>query len=145
MRFSHDDGRQNGQSRMKQNNNIYSDLDLSFIPSPLTGDLIAKTNQEALKRSVRHMFQLNQFDVPFNSSIKCNAKQYLFEGNNQLTIAKLDEELRWIAKKVDPRITITDVDIQIIQTSGGLNITITYKVQSLNLEDTFNFTAERVR
>lgn len=116
-----------------------------MIPSPLTGDLHPKTNQEALKRAVRHMFQLNQYDVPFNSSIKCNAKHYLFEGNNQLTRAALEEELKWIAKKVDPRIIITNVDIANIKASNGFNITITYKVQSLNTEDTFNFTVERVR
>lgn len=124
---------------------MYSDLDLSLIPSPLTGDLHPKTNQEALKRAVRHMFQLNQFDVPFNASIKCNAKNYLFEGNNQLTRASLEEDLKWIAKKVDPRIVITDVDIGVTPTNQGFDIKITYKVQSLNMEDTFNFTVERVR
>lgn len=126
-----------------KNNSIYSDLDLSFMPSPLTGDLHPKTNQEALKRAVRHMFQLNRFDVPFNSSIKCNAKQYLFEGNHQLQRAALEEELRWIAKKVDPRINITDVTIEGLQ--DKLNITVTYKVQSLNTQESFNFTVERVR
>lgn len=129
---------------MKQNN-IYSDLDLSFIPSPLTGDLLPKVNQEALKRSIRHMFQLNKFDVPFNSSIKSNVKRYLFEGNNHLVRAALDEEMRWIAKKVDQRIKIVDLDIKSVNSDRAFDITITYKIESLNIEDTFNFTVERVR
>lgn len=131
---------------MKQTTNTYSDLDLSFIPSPLTGDLHPKVNHEAIKRSIRHMFQFNEFDVPFNASLKCNAKEYLFEGNNQLVYARLDEEMRWIARKVDPRIIITDLKIEpTVGATGGIKITVTYKIQSLNLEDSFNFTVERVR
>lgn len=130
---------------MRPQGSIYSDLDLTFTASPLTGDLVTKTNQEALKRAIRHMFQLNAFDVPFNSSIRCNIKNYLFEGNNQLVRSSIEEEIQWVAKKVEPRIKISDVDIEISSNQRQFDITVTYKIQSMNVQDSFNFTVERVR
>lgn len=130
---------------MKSENKTYSDLDLSFIPSPLTGDLNPKVNLEALKRAVRHLFALNAFDVPFNPTIRSNIKRYLFDNYTQLTAAAIDEEIRWVAKKVEPRIEIVEVDIVPTQIGKSVEITVTYRIQSLSQQDSFNFTVERVR
>lgn len=115
------------------------------MPSPLTGDLNPKTNLEALKRAVRHLFMINAFDVPFNPTIRCNVKHYLFDTYSQLTSASIEEEVRWVAKKVEPRIEI--IEVAVVPTQGGkaIEITVTYKIQSLSQQDSFNFTVERVR
>lgn len=130
---------------MRLDNKLYSDLDLSFIPSPLTGDLTPKYDIEAIKRSIRHMFQFNRFDSPFNSSLKCNVKEYLFEPDNQLIKAKLEDEIKWIVSKMEPRVKLTDVNLEFNTNSKTLTVTITYQIQSLNVNESFNFTVERVR
>ena len=124
---------------------IFSDLDLTLTPSPLTGDISPKVDHDAIKRTVRHLFQFNAYDIPFNSSIKCNIKNYLFETFNQLVIARMEEEINWAAAKLEPRIKISELDIKSDETSKGLNITVWYKIQSLNLEETFQFIVERAR
>lgn len=127
-------------------NNIFSDLDLSFIPNPHTGDLTPKINHDAIKRSVRHAFQLNPYDIPFNPTTKSSLKHYLFEQNNQLTHAALESDLRWLFTKIEPRIDVQDITIKALQGSvPGLDITVTYKIKSMNQIDSFNFTVERIR
>ena len=40
----------------------YADLDLDFMPHPTTGDVIRKTGEEAIKRSVRNLIMTNYYD-----------------------------------------------------------------------------------
>lgn len=129
---------------MKENN-IYSDLDLAFVPHPLTGDLMPKVNQDALKRAVRNLFQLNQFDIPFEASYKSNLKRYLFESNDQVTRAALQKDLVWIVKKLEPRIDLKELTVESSHSGLGFTITVIYSNRSLNQEESFSFTIERVR
>lgn len=125
--------------------NIYSDLDLSFVPHPLTGDISPKVNQDALKRAVRHLFQLNPFDIPFEPNLKSNLKRYLFETNDHLNRAALKKDLIWIIKKLEPRIVIKELTVESTKNGLGFVITLTYANRSLNQEDSFSFTIERAR
>ena len=127
-------------------NKIFSDLDLTFIPNPHTGDLTPKVNQEAIKRAIRHAFKLNPFDIPFNATDKSGLKGYLFEQNTPLRSAALEGDLKWLLSKVEPRVEVQSIDIK--TPSGkpdGFDITITYKIKSLNQIDSFNLIVEKIR
>lgn len=126
-------------------NKIFSDLDLSFIPNPHTGDLTPKVNQEAIKRAVKHAFQLNAFDIPFNPTVKSSLKHYLFEQNNQLVHTALIGDLKWLLTKIEPRVEVQDITIDAPKNTAGFDITITYKIKSMNQIDSFNFVVERIR
>lgn len=126
-------------------NKIFSDLDLSFIPNPHTGDLAPKVNQEAIKRAVRHAFAMDAFDIPFNPTVKSSLKNYLFEQNNQLTRASLEGDLRWLMTKIEPRIEVQSIDIVAPANTAGFDITITYKIKSMNQIDSFNLIVEKIR
>ena len=129
---------------MKENT-IYSDLDLSFVPHPLTGDLNPKINQEALKRSVRSLFYLNAFDIPFDPTIKSNLKRYLFEQNDHITRAALQKDLVWVVKRLEPRIQLKELTVESSHNGQGFTITVAYANRSLNQDDQFTFTVEKVR
>ncbi|USV40903.1 baseplate wedge protein [Xanthomonas phage BUDD] len=126
-------------------NKIFSDLDLNLIPNPHTGDLMPKVNQEAIKRAVKHAFQLNAYDIPFNNTVKSSLKNYLFEQNTQLTRAALETDLRWLLTKVEPRVEVQTIDITAPANTAGFDITITYKIKSMNTIDSFNLIVEKIR
>lgn len=126
-------------------NKIFSDLDLSFIPNPHTGDLTPKVNQEAIKRAVKHAFQLNAFDIPFNQTVKSSLKHYLFEQNNQLTRSALEGDLKWLMTKIEPRIEVQEIKIDAPKNTAGFDITVTYKIKSMNQIDSFQFIVEKIR
>lgn len=129
---------------MKENK-IYADLDLAFVPHPMTGDLEPKFNQEALKRSIRHLFYMNPFDIPFQAKTKSNLKKYLFEQNNHITRSNLRDDLLWITKKLEPRIDVKGITVEPTSNGMGFEITVVYAIRSLNQEDSFNFIVERAR
>ena len=126
-------------------NKIFSDLDLTFVPNPHSGDLAPKVNQEAIKRAVRHAFQMNAFDIPFNPTVKSSLKHYLFEQNTSLVRAALKGDLEWLMTKIEPRVEVQDIKIDALPNTPGFDITVTYKIKSMNQIDSFNFIVERIR
>jgi len=124
---------------------IYSDLDLSFIPHPLTGDLTPKKGIDAIVRSVKRLAFWDAYDLPFSATFKSNVKKYLFEQNNEITRSYLLEDLKWILTKLEPRIVIRELDIDPTEDGRGFSVTLKYSIRSLNAEETITFTIERAR
>ncbi len=124
---------------------LYSDLDLSLVPHPLTGDLAPKKDAEAVARSVKHLVFWNAFDMPFDPSLKSAMKTYLFGQNNGITRSNLETDIRWILTTLEPRIRLKKVDIKEAMQGRAFDITITYALVSLNRDETVNFIVERVR
>lgn len=124
---------------------IYSDLDLSFQPHPLTGDLVPKTNTDAIRRAVRTLFSLEPFDIPFDPNKQSGIKDYLFEPSSHLTEVAIKTRLEWIFKKLETRANLISMDVVASSDELGYNITVTYNIKSIMQADTFNFYVERVR
>jgi len=129
---------------MKENP-IYKDLDLSFKPHPLTGDLTPKTNIEAVRRALMTAFYLEKYDIPFDNSTVSSIKQYLFEPSGQATEISMRNAIEWIFKSLEPRTKLVKTDIKSVNQGQGYQITVWYQIVSLNLEDSFTFYANRVR
>jgi hypothetical protein len=128
---------------MKENP-IYTDIDLSFVAHPLTGDLPTRVNQEALKRTIIHLFKINPFDIPFRT-YKSNMKRYLFETDSPIIRAAVQTDLSWIIKKLEPRIVLRELTVTPVNEGRAWNIEVTYSVRSLNGDQTFDLVVERVR
>lgn len=130
---------------MIKKTSTYSDLDLSFKPHPLTGDLPPKTDIEAVRRALKTAFFLDKFDIPFEKSKVSSLKRYLFEQDSQITEISIRKNIEWIFKVVEPRANLIKTDVFFDPIGIGYNITVWYNIKSLNLEDNFTFFAQRVR
>lgn len=58
--------------------NIYSDLNLSFKPHPITGDITRKTDVDAVKQSIKNLISTNHYERPFKPSLGANLRGKLF-------------------------------------------------------------------
>lgn len=58
---------------------LHSDINMDFIPHPLTGNINSKVNIDAIRQSIKNLFLLDAFDIPFEMDIHVNMKRYLFE------------------------------------------------------------------
>ena len=124
---------------------LYKDLDLSFEPNSLTGDLEPLLDIDALKESVRRLVEWNALDLPFYSKIKANVKSYLFEQNTHIVRSSLEDDIRWIIGYLEPRVKAKKVEVLPTQDGRGFDISIVYMVQSLNREGSIQFVIERAR
>ena len=57
----------------------YSDLDLDFLPNPITKDVPLKYDVEAVKRSIRSLVFTNKYERLFQPDIDAGIHKLLFE------------------------------------------------------------------
>jgi hypothetical protein len=123
----------------------YKDLDLALSPHPLTGDLNPKVNADAIKRALRHLFLLEKGDVPFESFIHGYTSDFLFELPTGLNEISLKDKIRWLIDTFEPRVETLDIVVLLDSQETGFDITVTYKIKTLQIEETLNFFIQRVR
>jgi phage baseplate assembly protein W len=106
----------------------YSDLDLDFIPHPTTGDVVKKTGDDAIKRSVRNLILTNFYDRPFRHYIGSNALKLLFENPNHITANMLKDTIKETINNFERRITLTGLDVNFDIDNNGYNVTLYYVI-----------------
>ena len=81
----------------------FKDLSMSFKFNPLSGDLIALKNENAIARAVRNIVSTTPgekfFDPDFGSSIG----EILFENVDEITAVSIQDEIRNCLSNYDPR------------------------------------------
>lgn len=123
----------------------YSDLDLDFIPHPVTGDVVKKTGSDAIKRSVRNLILTNYYERPFRSYIGSNVQKLLFENMNPLTETFLKDAIHEVITLYEPRVNIVEIVISVDLDSNGFNVRLTYVIVNHNQPVTINLFLERIR
>lgn len=123
----------------------YTDLSLDFKPHPFTGDIVPKINSDAIKQSIRVLMSLDNFDIPFTPNIKSDMKRFLFEELNTITRSSLIKRLEWLIKTYEKRVELISINIIPFSSDDGFDITITYRIKALNMNDTFNYSFQRIR
>lgn len=123
----------------------YSDLPLDFKFHPFSGDINPIVNIDAIKQSIRVLFSLDAYDIPFNPDVKSDMRKFLFEDLNAVTNSSLQKRLEWMIKTYEKRVKLIDIKIKPYETDDGFDITITYKIKALDVQDTFNYSFQRIR
>ncbi len=126
-------------------NSRWRDLDLDFIPHPVTGDITVKTGIEAVKRSVRNLVLLARHEKPFNADIECGIRQMLFEPLSPITALHLRQNIMSALKQFEPRADILEVQVIANYDRNAFDITIYFRVQNVSDPAVVNVTLERLR
>lgn len=124
---------------------IYSDIDLTFKPHPLTGDITFKTDRDAVKRALVQLLQTEKWDLPFDIVVQNDLSQTLFEPMNYLTESLIQSRVKFLVERKEPRARLLGVDANIDSTENGYTITINYEVVNLGVADTLDYYIQRVR
>lgn len=104
----------------------YSDLDLDFIPHPTTGDVVKKTGDDAIKRSVRNLIMSNFYEKPFRHGIGSNALKLLFSPVNNITANMLKDAIKEVINNYERRITLTELNVVFDYDNNGYSVTLQY-------------------
>jgi hypothetical protein len=71
---------------MARNTRTFTDLDLNFLAHPVTKDVTAKTDEQAVKASIRNLILTSNYEKPFHPEIGSPIKSLLFEPATPLTL-----------------------------------------------------------
>ena len=109
----------------------FKDISLSFTRSPITNDLVAIKNEDAIKKSVVNLCRTRLTDRFFNELLGTSIEDALFELVGEDIGVSLEEEIKTLLTNFEPRIKLTQVNIEDDIDENGLYITIRYNIVGL--------------
>lgn len=121
----------------------FSDLDISFIAHPISGDVTIKKDSDAIKRSVRNIVLTNHYERPFKPNFGANLRRLLFENIGVGITKKAAKDIAKALTILEPRITNVTFDIK--NRNNEMNITIYYVIVNTEERQDLEFTISRVR
>jgi len=106
----------------------FKDISLSFKRHPVTNDILALTNEDAIKRSVRNLVETINEERFFNSLIGSHVKESLFEVPDNTIRATLKAQIENSILNFEPRVNLTDVIINHPNDTNDLEVTVAYDI-----------------
>jgi phage baseplate assembly protein W len=95
-----------------RNTRQYSDFNLLFTSHPVTGDVVRKNDEEAVKQSLRSLISTRHYERPFHPEIGCQIHGLLFENFNPVTVQVMKKSIFDTIKKFEPRVTVLEVKLR---------------------------------
>ena len=97
------------QNDITRNVKQYSDLDLFFGKKVVGSDINKVTDIQAVKRSVRNLVLLNQFEKPFHPEIASGVRDILFEPMTPIVAQIIARKVEDVIENYEPRARLVGV------------------------------------
>lgn len=123
----------------------YSDLDLDFFKNPTTHDVVRKTGDEAIKRSIRNLVFTNYYDRPFRSYLGSGVRSLLFENATFFTADQVKSAIIQVINNFEPRVELLDVTVSVDNDRNGFNVQLLYIIKNREEPVITSIFLERVR
>ena len=106
----------------------FKDINLSFKRHPVTNDVVAISNEDAIKRSVKNIVFTILGEKPFDPFFGSVVNESLFDLNTNLSEIRISDEIKSSLLNYEPRIDNIDVTVEIYPDSNELNCTVQYDI-----------------
>ena len=109
----------------------FKDINLSFKRHPVTNDVVAIRNEDAIKRSVRNIIFTILGEKPFSPNFGSVISEAMFDLNTSLSEIKISDEISSSLLTYEPRIDNTNVTVTISPDTHEINCTVQYDIVGL--------------
>lgn len=124
---------------------LFSDIDLSFAPHPVTGDLLARYDENVVKNSIKNLILTRHFERPFRSAIGSNVTSLMFELEGPALVALVEKEIINTIENFEPRVTVLQVDVSIAPESNSLQARIYFLIKNTSTPQKVELIIRRTR
>lgn len=111
----------------------FKDTSLSFQVNPLNKDLIALKNENAISRSVRNLVLTNRGERFFDPFYGSRIKKLLFENLDEITAKYLQEEIQFVIKNYEPRVSLNFVEVTPDYDNNQFDVLIDYRIVGIDV------------
>ena len=111
----------------------FRDISLSFVRNPVTNDIVAITNEDAIKKSVINLVRTRIGERFFNSLLGTDIDNSMFELQTPELASNLETEITTLLRNFEPRIKNATSYVTYPADPNDLNIRISYDVVGLPL------------
>jgi phage baseplate assembly protein W len=129
----------------------YKDFDLSFKRHPVTGKLIIRKDDDAVKQAVKNIVLTNRFERPFHPEFGGDVRSSLFENFTSISQSQLEQKIFNSIENYENRVQLVSdgnssaVTAQEFPDQNGLAITIRFRNVSTLNDVTFDINLTKVR
>ena len=110
----------------------FKDISASFQVNPLTYDIIALKNENAIARSVRNLVLTEKGERFFNNSLGSGVNRLLFESIDDITASSIKDEISNTIQNYEPRVDLIGVDVSPNYDNLEFNVTIRYTIVGID-------------
>jgi phage baseplate assembly protein W len=106
----------------------FKDISMTFQSNPLTSDLIALKNENAIARSIRNIV----FTIPgekfFNESFGSNINRSLFDNIDELSALVIKDQITESIENFEPRVELIKVITSPDFDNNSFDVILTYEI-----------------
>ena len=124
---------------------VFKDIPLSFTAHPVTGNVKALTNRDAVKQSVKNIVLTNFYERPYSPNLGGDIISQLFENMDPITEYNIAKNIRQALDNYEPRAIIDEIKSDFFQDENAINITITFRVRNDANPISVNVLLDRIR
>lgn len=123
----------------------YSDVNLTFAPHPITGNLSVLEDVAAVKRALRNLILTKRMEIPYHPLQGSNVTALLFENFTSFTAFQLKKEIETTIRNYEPRVNLMDVTVITREDEHRVDVQITFAVANVAEPVTITLFLERTR
>ena len=109
---------------------------MSFKFNPLSGDLIALKNENAIARAVRNIVLTTPGEKLFDPDFGSSVGEILFENVDDITAVSIRDEIRSSLTNYEPRVELIDVKVDPNFDENQFDVLITYRIIGVDIPPT---------
>ena len=110
----------------------FKDINLSFKRHPVTNDVVAIRDEDAIKRSVKNIIFTILGEKPFEPRFGSIINESLFELNTTYSDILAQDEIKSSLLKFEPRISNLDVTVTVAPDTNEVNCVVQYDIVGLS-------------
>lgn len=130
---------------MTRNTRTYTDLDFNFLSHPRTKDVTTRSDEEAIKQSIRNLILTKNYERPFRSYLGSQINRLLFEPISPLLTSMIERAISDVINNYEPRATLIGVSVKFSPENNAMYVTITFKIRNTTAPVSVNLILERTR
>ena len=124
---------------------IYADIFNDLDKHPITDDLATRTNENAVKQSIRNLLLTDRGERLFQPNIGSDIRKMLFENITPQTIIVIEQMVRDTLEIYEPRANIIDIVVSANEDGNQINISIVFNVINRQEPVSIDVILDRVR
>jgi len=124
----------------------FKDLNITFKPHPVTGDLIVKKDEAAVKQALINLLLTSKGERPFQPDLGSDLRKILFNPLDEGTAAQIGENIQETIESYEPRVDLLQLDVDANFDDNGFDVSMEFEI--IGREDqpvTIEFFLERTR
>ena len=111
----------------------FKDVSMTFQRHPLTDDLIALKNEQAIARSLRNIVFTTPGEKFFNETFGSRISNALFDNVDDISASLIIDEIRQSITNFEPRVDLIDVKAEPNFDDNEFNVRIVYNIVGVDV------------